>query len=193
MTRPHESEQSPTDGASPAAPAPAAPENAESGSHSAQAAPPRPSRVRKVTTKTLHQFTDTKQLVTVMMDAIKCESTLVLDHPIIHQRQRLERKRELTTPRPHGPHQPTERYTKSAAFSTETSTTTPSSSSSTPTARLRVRSLTTTFLSTSLLSARSTIPTNPRPPASVRTIIVRATISYAGALSIAKDCALPFD
>ena len=99
MTRPHESEQPPTDGASPSAPVPTAPENAESGSHSAQAAPPRPSRVRKVTTKTLHQFTDTKQLVTVMMDAIKGESTLVLDHPIIHQRQRPERERGLTTSR----------------------------------------------------------------------------------------------
>ena len=86
MTQPCESEKPPSDCASPAAPAPAAPENAESGTHSAQAAPPRPSRVRKVTTKTLHQFTDTKQLVTIMMDAIKGELTLVLDYRIIHQR-----------------------------------------------------------------------------------------------------------
>ena len=175
MTQPREMEQPPSDCASPAAPAPAVPENAGSGSHSAQAAPPRPSRVRKVTTKTLHQFTDTKQLVTVMMDAIKGEFTLVLDHPIIHQRQRLERKRELTTPRPHGPHQPTELFTKWAESSTATSTTTPLSLLRCPTATPKAHSSTLTCPT----------PSPPRPSAIARTTGARP-VSEVSSLCVVR-------
>ncbi|RPD60457.1 hypothetical protein L226DRAFT_612036 [Lentinus tigrinus ALCF2SS1-7] len=83
MTDP-ELEQPPTDAASPSVPAATTPEPAASGADAPQAAPARPSRVREVTTRSLSEFTDTKHLVTVMLDAIKAHKSLYEVGGVLH-------------------------------------------------------------------------------------------------------------